>query len=138
MGQRDRALSGCGHGRLDARVRVNGVEQTEGFIIDWPRGIVAQAPAGLQHYEVSFYTGCETSESGCRTSEPSLTYVVSYDYDPSAQHGFVYLPGSNDEAYRFNHVMWHGHGFEGHWLYATSAWENFVRPLIAKAKATTR
>lgn len=35
-------------------VQINGVEQTHGFIIDWPKGIVAQIPPGLQHYEVSF------------------------------------------------------------------------------------
>ena len=112
-------------------VRVNGVEQTEGFIIDWPKGIVGQIPNRLQHYEVSFY-------AGCRTTEPSLVYVVSYAYDPSTQQGFVYLPGRDDEAFRFNHVMWHGHGLEGHWLPATSTWENFVTPLIAKARATAQ
>jgi hypothetical protein len=119
-------------------VRVNGAEQTEGFIIDWPRGIVGQLSNGLQHYEVSFYAGCPKGDFSCRTSEPSLVYVVSYAYDPSRQQGFVYLPGKDDEAFRFNHVMWRGHGLEGHWLRATSAWENFVRPLIAKARATTQ
>ncbi|MEX2261006.1 MAG: hypothetical protein WD696_03600 [Bryobacteraceae bacterium] len=86
-------------------VYVNDVEQSEGFIIDWPKGIVAQIPSALQHYEVSFYSGCKTSEFGCRTSEPSLVYVVSYDYDPSTQQGFVYLPGRDDEAFRFNHAI---------------------------------
>lgn len=119
-------------------VHVNGVEQTDGFIINWPKGIVAQIPSGLEHYEVSFYSGCQTGDFGCRTSEPSLVYVVSYDYDPSTQQGFVYLPGKDDEAFRFNHTMWHGHGLEGHWLRATSAWENLVRPLIAKARATAQ
>ncbi len=119
-------------------VTVNGVEQAKGFIIDWPKGIVGQIRNGLQHYEVSFYAGCQTGELDCRTSEPSLVYVVSYAYDPSMQQGFVYLPGEDDEAFRFNHAMWHGHGLEGHWLPATSAWENFVRPLIAKARATAQ
>ena len=115
---------------------VNEVEGTSGFIIDWPKGIVAQIPDGLQRYEVAFYTGCLPDEFGCKTSEPSISYVVSYAYDPSADQGYVYLPGPDDTAFRFNHVMWHGHDFEGHWLRATSAWENFVRPLLAKAKAT--
>lgn len=115
---------------------MNGVEGTEGFSIDWPKGIVAaDVPSGLLHYEVFFYTGCQPSESACRTSELSLDYVVFYDYDPATERGFVYLPGKDDEAFRYNHVMWHGHGLEGHWLRATGAWESFVRPLLAKARA---
>ena len=37
-----------------------GVEDTEGFIINWRAGVVQQLPAGLQHYRVSFYAGCNT------------------------------------------------------------------------------
>jgi hypothetical protein len=113
-------------------VYVNGIEQTEGFIIQWSKGIVAERPNGLQRYEVSFYTGCDIGEWGCRSSKPSLSYVVFYDYDPSMEQGYVYLPGKADELSKFS-GMWHGHGFEGNWLRATSEWENFVRPLIAKA-----
>ena len=41
---------------------VNGarVPSAEGFIVDWHAGVVRQ-PAGLQHYEVSFYAGCRSS-----------------------------------------------------------------------------
>jgi len=114
---------------------VNGVEQTEGFIIDWSKGVVGQLPAGLQQYEVSFYTGCRMNEYGCRSSNPSLVYVALYAYSPSMNQGYIYLPGKTDEWFKFNRRMWHGHGFEGNWAYATSAWESFVRPLIAKARA---
>lgn len=113
---------------------VNGVEEREGFIINWSKGIVAERPTGLQRYEVSFYAGCRMSESGCRSSKPSLACAVFHDYDPSTQEGFVYLPGSDDKALKFC-GMTHGHGFEGHWAYATSAWENFARPPIAKGQA---
>jgi hypothetical protein len=114
-------------------VHVNGVEQTEGFIIDWPRGIVAQAPAGFRQYDVAFYDCCERNEYGCRTAEPFVIYVVSYAYNPSTKEAFVYLPGPGDEAFKFNAVMWHGHGLEGHWFHPTSAWQDFVNPSIAKA-----
>jgi hypothetical protein len=111
------------------------VEGREGFIVDWSKGVVGERPTGLQHYEVSFYTGCTMDEFGCRSSAPSLSYLVFYDYDPSALQGFVYLPGKDDEAFRLNRGnMVHGHRFEGNWAYATSAWENFVRPRIAKAR----
>jgi hypothetical protein len=113
----------------------NSVEGTEGFIIDWSKGIVAERPIGVQHYEVSLYSGCQIGEWGCRTSKPSLCYVVFYDYDPSMEQGYIYLPGEADELFKFNTRMWHGHGFEGNWSRATRAWENFVRPLIAKARA---
>ena len=116
-------------------VAKNGVEETEGFIIDWSKGVVAQPPAGLRHYEVSFYDGCRMDEDGCRTGEPLLVYVVSYDYNPSTEQGFVYLPGKADKLVKINYRMWHGHGFEGNWLFATKTWESFVRPLIAKARA---
>jgi hypothetical protein len=43
-------------------VQINGKEQTEGFIIDWPLGKVSEYPAGLHPYEVSFYT--ELKEGG--------------------------------------------------------------------------
>jgi hypothetical protein len=36
-------------------VDVNGQEQAEGFIVNWSRGVVAERPAGLPRYEVSFY-----------------------------------------------------------------------------------
>ncbi len=108
-------------------VGVNGIEQTDGFVIDWSQGTVAKRPSGLQHYEVSFYT---------KLSKEGLVFVVSYEYDPSSKRGYVYLPGKGDEWYRLNtSTMFHGHGLEGNWFRATSAWENFVRPLIARARA---
>ncbi len=111
-------------------VSVNGVEQTEGFIIDWSKGVVAQLPTGLEHHEVFFY-------SNFRKKEGSIVYAVSYDYNPSTEQGFIYLPGRDDELFQFNKgTMWHGHGLEGNWFRATSAWENFVRPLVARARAT--
>src|SRR2546423_584331 len=109
----------------------NAVEETDGFIINWAKGIVVQVPAGLQQYEVSFYSGCIKGE-GCRTTEPFLSYVVLYAYDRSTEQGYVYLPGRTDELFKFNHAMSHGHGFEGNWLYATREWEDFARPLIAR------
>jgi hypothetical protein len=102
---------------------VNGVEQTKGFIIDWPKGVAAWRPEGLQHYEVSFYAQSE-----------GPVYVVSYDFDPATKQGFVYLPGKGDSSYACNvrSILRHR---EGNWLLATKSWEDFVRPLIAKARA---
>lgn len=115
-------------------VYVNGVEETEGFIIDWQKGIGARPSAELRRYNVSFYSGCRTDEKGCRQSEPSLIYVVSYAYDAFAEQGYVYLPGPSDQLFRSNRAMWHGHGFEGNWLRAARACDKFAAPFILKAR----
>ena len=106
-------------------VRVNGVEQTEGFIIDWSKGTTAQRQD--PDYEVSFYEGCRTITEYCHTTEPSIVYKVFYN-----KEGFVYLPGKDDEAFKFNHAMYHGHNLEGNWFQATTAWKTFITPLITK------
>jgi len=115
-------------------------EETKGFIIDWQAGVAGQRPIGLQHYEVSFYAGCRTPERwnsnvrDCLAEKPRLAYVVSYDYDPSSKRGFVYLPGKGDQFYYVN-IGSIGHGSrDGHWFFATTSWEDFVRPLIANAQ----
>ena len=111
-------------------------EETEGFIIDWQAGVAAQRPSGLQHYQVSFYAGCRArSNRNCGAEKPRLAYVVSYDYDPSAKRGFIYLPGKGDPFYYVNlGSIGHG-GREGSWFFATASWEDFVRPLIADAQS---
>jgi hypothetical protein len=100
------------------------------FIIDSPPSANrVDAPVGLEHYKVSFYEGT--------LAEPSLAYVVTYVYDSSAQGGgFVYLPGGNDEFARLNmsHI-YRGKEYEGHWFRSTKEWDDFVRPIIARAAA---
>jgi hypothetical protein len=110
-------------------------EDTEGFIIDWQAGVAAQRPNGLQHYEVSFYAGCRTGpNSDCGGEKPRLAYVVSYDYAPAAKRGFVYLPRKGDPSYYINIGSVGHNGREGNWFLAKASWEDFVRPLIAKAQ----
>jgi hypothetical protein len=108
-------------------VVVSGKKQTQGFIIDWARGPVAHRPSGLQHYEVSFYT---------KLREGGLVYVVYYDYSPSSQQGYIYLPGKHDKWFYINcGSICRGDGFDGNWFRATKAWENAARPLITGAKS---
>jgi hypothetical protein len=109
-------------------VFVNGVEQKEGFIIDWSKGILTQRPTGLREVEVRFYA------SHAHDGKPSLAYVVTYAFDPATGQGFVYLPGRNDEAFKVNTAMFHGPAYEGNWFRATAAWERFAQPLLAGAK----
>ena len=109
----------------------------EGFIIDWSNRANA-APVGLHHYKLSFYEGCNPKESRtCHSAAPSLAYVVFYDYDPSAGDGFVYLPGKGGEFAQLNTSHIYRGGYEGHWFRAAKAWNDFVRPIIARATEYT-
>jgi hypothetical protein len=101
-------------------VTVNGIEQTEGFIVNWSEGIVAAPPTSLPRYDVSFYVGLP---------ENGLAYVVKYVFDPSNSQGYVYLPGPSDAQSKLNRMR-HGHGLEGNWLRATPEWQAFVLPLL--------
>ncbi len=116
----------------------DGVESTEGFIVDWKAGVVKLHGAGLQHYEVSFYASCDTATNDlrCITKAPftigmRLVYVVFYDYDPSLPRGFVYLPGKGSSFYYLN-MGSIARGCEGNWFLAKDSWEDFIRPVMAK------
>ena len=103
----------------------NGVEGTEGFIIDWAAGNINLRPTGLARHQVMFYVRHPRS-----TSE-QLAYVVQYENDPATGQGFVYLPGRSDEFANLNGGSIHrGRGFEGNWFRASSAWQQAVAPLL--------
>ena len=109
-------------------------EETEGFIIDWRAG-VAQPPAGLIHYQVSFYAGCKSGDRTCLGEKPRLAYVVSYDYDASSRRGFVYLPRYGEPWWDVNSQhIYRGNALEGHWFLASDTWDRFVMPVIAAAQ----
>jgi hypothetical protein len=115
------------------------LENASGFIVDWHAG-VAHPPAGLQHYEISFYEGCRIPNNfGCRAEKPSLAYVVFYDYDPSSTRDFVYLPGKGEPWYVMNvRSIYHGDEVEGHCFLAADSWKNFIKPIIAEALTRNR
>jgi hypothetical protein len=103
------------------------IEATDGFIVDWSSGVVADRPKGLPRYEVAFYTGPSTGP----------VYVVYYAPDPSSDRGYVYLPGKGEELYASNtKSILRGHGFEGHWLYATRARQQTAASVIPDASPT--
>ena len=105
-------------------VRINGIEQTEGFIIDWRRGVAPSPAEGLMQYKVDFYGACSREASpGCRSEIPRWIYNVFYVYDPVAERGLVFLPGGENTRTILR-------GLEGDWFYETEAWRDFVRPLL--------
>ncbi len=106
-----------------AGVEINGIPHTKGFIVDWAKGPVAEPPATLQRYEVSF---------DVIHQRPS-TYVVSYAYNPATGKGYVYLPGKGEDFNASNTFLIF-RGVEGNWLSATDTWTEIAKPLIERAK----
>jgi hypothetical protein len=105
-------------------VQANGVEENQGFIIDWSSGVVAAQPSVGNRYEVSFFVKYPNRR------DEQLAYVVLYASHPSG--GYVYLPGTADEWYRMNtRAIFRGR--EGQWFHATAAWQGAVQPLLVRA-----
>src|SRR6266850_2581828 len=59
-------------------VTINGIKQTEGFIIDWKQGPLSRRPSDLPRYEVSFYGKLYGQPPGAKDE---LVHVVFYEYD---------------------------------------------------------
>jgi hypothetical protein len=115
-------------------ISMNGVEATEGFIVDWQTGVVSERPPGLQRYRVSFSVRPWNLVSQRYDGNPQLAYVVFYERDASSDRGYVYLPGRRDREYDLNvRTIFRGSGLEGGWFRASAAWQQLVTPLLARA-----
>lgn len=90
------------------------------FIVDWSQGSTAEPPKALPHYQVLFYANMPNER---------LVYVVSYAFDATTGHGYVYLPGRNDKDYRLN-VGTIFRGVEGNWFHSWSQWDGIAKQLI--------
>ena len=95
-----------------------------GRFIDWPKGTVAERPTGLQRYDVTFYIGSREP-----VTKVQGTYVITYEIDPSTEHGYVYLPTGSKQTWNTTFIY---HGVEGNWFHSSNKWEALVRPLIEK------
>jgi len=110
-----------------------GLEQAEGFIINWKGGVAEKPGLGLEHYQVAFYAGCRTipDDSKCLAEKPHLAYVVLYDFDRNLNRGFVYLPRIGEPWGDLNgRSIYRGPHIEGHWFHATDTWQSFVVPIL--------
>jgi len=114
--------------------RMNGIEGTEGFIIDWSSSVSPELLATLQRYQLSFYVKQWNTFAQTYSGE-NLSYIVSYAYDATSGQGYVYLPGPRDVEHRFNtSAIYRGPRWEGRWFRATPAWQTLVAPLLAGAQ----
>jgi len=108
--------------------RSNGVEEMDGFIVDWRSGAVEPPVTGLREFEISFYADRNFSDTG------GPVYVVSYGFDASSGQGYVYLPGRGDPRYGANvRSILRGSKYEGHWFRASSAWHNVMGAYVSGA-----
>ena len=105
----------------------NGVEGTEGFIVDWASGAVTDRPNGLRTFELSFYVRYANRPFSEQMDQ--LAYIVAYAVDPVTGQGYVYLPGSSDEPYRLNTKAIY-RGCEGNWFRANAAWQTAFRNIV--------
>ncbi|HXW08459.1 MAG TPA: hypothetical protein VD833_24735 [Vicinamibacterales bacterium] len=106
---------------------VNGVEGTDGFIVDWGAGAVTDRPSGLRLFELSFHV--RYANRPVRQQADHLAYVVSYAVDPETGQGYVYLPGESDAPYRLNTTAIY-RGCEGNWFRASAAWQTAFRTFV--------
>ncbi len=107
--------------------RVSTFSVWTGGFIDSSRGVVPNPAAGRRPYEVFFYV--KLGEDDVR-----MMYVAYYYPDPSTEQGHMYLPGKGDRWYPLNASSIE-RVEDGKLLYASRAWENLIKPLIAGAEA---
>ena len=97
-----------------------------GNFLDGSRGSVKKPPRGLRPYEVSFYVKLANGEV-------RKMYVVYYYPNPSTEQGYIYLPGKGETWYSLNVGAILRDGQDGKWNYASPAWEDLIKPVIARA-----
>ncbi len=93
-------------------------KRSVGRFIDWPKGMAAERPSGLQRLEVTFYIGIPREPNTARK------YVFAYEVDSADSRGYIYLP-----RWKNNLIS---HGVEGHWFYASERWDELVMPIVAQ------
>jgi hypothetical protein len=99
-----------------------------GYFLDRSRGTANEPRRGLQRYEVSFYIQIANNEVRQR-------YVVYYCPNPTAKPGYIYLPGKGETWYSLNVGAILRGEQDGKWNYASPAWEDLIKRVIASAEA---
>ena len=99
-----------------------------GKFLDQSKGAVKEPPMGLRTYEVWLYI--KFSDNDVRRR-----YVVYYSSEPSTGQGYIYLPGKGQPWYWLNTSALLRDGRDGKWSYASAAWQDLIKPVIAGAEA---
>ena len=96
--------------------------QHEEFVIQYANTSLPEPPRTWRRYHVSFVANRPT---------PTEIYTVVYEFDPSVPQGYVYIPRTELNSRTISRQ-----GMEEWWFRASTAWEQAVRPMIARAEAT--
>jgi len=99
-----------------------------GQFLDRSRGTAKEPPRGLRRYEVSFYIRVADNEL-------KKKYVVYYYPNPATEPGYIYLPAKGETWYSLNVRAIIRDEQDGKWNYASPAWEDLIKPVIAGAEA---
>lgn len=102
-----------------------------GQFLDRSRGTAKEPPRGLRRYEVSFYVEFAANDVRKR-------YVVYYYPNSVTEPGYIYLPGKGETWYSLNVGAMFRYDQDGKWNYASPAWEDLIKPVIANAEAAQR
>ena len=99
-----------------------------GQFLDRSRGTAKEPPRGLQRYEVSFYIKITNNEVRKK-------YVLYYYLNTATEPSYIYLPGKGETWYSLNVGAILRDEQDGKWNYASSAWEDLIKPMITGAEA---
>ena len=113
------------------RTTLKGFDPWSGQFIDWPKGIVANSPAGDATYEVFFYIRWKPTDRHLR-----LFYIFRYIPGRNGERGYVYLPGESDKWGSVSRGTILRDGDDGHWHYASTAWDTLMERLILLHRAS--
>jgi len=102
-----------------------------GQFLDSSRGPANAPPRGLPRYELSFYVKL-------REDDTRKMYVVYYCPNPAGGPGYIYLPGRGEAWHSLNISTILRDGQDGKWNHASAAWEDLIKPIIARAVAARR
>ncbi len=98
-----------------------------GQFLDRSRGTPKEPPRRLRRYEVSFYVKIANNEVRKK-------YVLYYYPNSGAEPGYIYLPGKGETWYSLNVGAIIRDEQDGKWNYASPAWEDLIKSLIASAE----
>jgi hypothetical protein len=103
-----------------------------GGFMDTTRSVRTAPTRPLRPCEVAFYVRYGPSDV-------QLAYVVYYYPRSRGRSGYVYLPGRGNPWYALNAGTILRRGRDGHWMYASRAWEEgLIRPALAEATGGAR
>ena len=109
------------------RATLNGFDPWSGQFIDSHKGFVADPPERSFAFEVFFYMKWPSRHSRYDQGDLKLIYAVRYYPGRDGGPGYIYLPGKGEAFYDVNVFTILRDGHDGHWHYASPAWDALMK-----------